>query len=52
MVFAQDTGGAIKGSVRADMFLGFGDDAREIAGKLKAPLQLWIFLPRDKEPKL
>ena len=52
IVQAQDTGGAIKGAIRADMFLGFGDDAREIAGRLKAPLNLWIFLPRDKEPKL
>ena len=52
IVQAQDTGGAIKGSIRADMFLGFGDDAKEVAGKLKAPLNLWIFLPKDKEPKL
>ena len=52
IVQAQDTGGAIKGAIRADMFLGFGDNAREIAGRLKAPLNLWIFLPRDKEPKI
>lgn len=47
IVQAQDTGGAIKGEVRADMFLGFGDEARNIAGRLKAPLKLWIFLPKD-----
>ena len=47
-VFAQDTGGAIKGALRADMFLGFGDDAGEIAGELKAPLKLWILLPKTK----
>lgn len=47
-VFAQDTGGAIKGVLRADMFLGFGDDAGEIAGELKAPLKLWILLPKTK----
>ena len=47
IVQAQDTGGAIKGAIRADMFLGFGDDAREIAGRLKAPLKLWIFLPKE-----
>ncbi|MDA7817676.1 murein transglycosylase A [Sulfurimonas sp.] len=46
VVIAQDTGGAIKGSVRADMFLGFGERARAIAGKLKAPLKLWILLPK------
>jgi len=48
VVFAQDTGGAIKGSVRADMFLGFGDKAGAVAGELKAPLKLWILLPKDK----
>ncbi|QFR49499.1 transglycosylase [Sulfurimonas lithotrophica] len=46
IVQAQDTGGAIKGEIRADMFLGFGDDARSVAGRLKAPLKLWIFLPK------
>jgi len=48
VAFAQDTGGAIKGAVRADMFLGFGEEAGEIAGELKAPLELWILLPKDK----
>jgi len=48
IVFAQDTGGAIKGALRADMFLGFGDEAGEIAGELKAPLKLWILLPKTK----
>lgn len=48
IVQAQDTGGAIKGAIRADMFLGFGDDARNVAGRLKAPLKLWIFLPKGK----
>ncbi len=47
MVFAQDTGGAIKGSVRADMFLGFGKKAGSVAGELKAPLNLWILLPKN-----
>ena len=46
VVFAQDTGGAIKGAVRADLFLGSGDEALEVAGKLKAPLKLWILLPK------
>lgn len=48
IVFAQDTGGAIKGSVRADLFLGSGEDALEIAGHLKAPLKLWILLPKER----
>jgi len=48
IVMAQDTGGAIKGAVRADMFLGYGDEAMEIAGELKSTLKLWIFLPKSK----
>ncbi len=47
VVFAQDTGGAIKGAIRADMFLGFGEKAGKIAGELKAPLNLWILLPNN-----
>ena len=48
VVLAQDTGGAIKGAIRADMFLGFGDSAMEIAGELKSPLKLWILLPKNE----
>jgi len=47
IVQAQDTGGAIKGAIRADMFLGYGDEAQAVAGGLKAPLNLWIILPKD-----
>jgi len=47
-VFAQDVGGAIKGPVRADYFLGSGKKALSIAGSLKAPLNLWIILPKEK----
>jgi membrane-bound lytic murein transglycosylase A len=49
IVLAQDTGGAIKGAIRADIFLGYGDNAMEIAGKLKSNLKLWILLPKNKE---
>ena len=47
VVMAQDTGGAIKGAIRADMFFGFSDRAKKLAGELKSPLKLWIFLPKD-----
>ena len=46
VVMAEDTGGAIKGSVRADMFFGASKSAEESAGRLKSPLNLWIFLPK------
>ncbi len=47
IVQAQDTGGAIKGTIRADLFFGFGDKAKDVAGRLKAPLNLWVLLPKD-----
>ncbi len=47
-VFAQDVGGAIKGALRVDYFLGSGEDALNIAGTLKSPLRLWIILPKEK----
>jgi len=31
------------------MFLGFGDEAMNSAGKLKSPLKLWMLLPKKKE---
>lgn len=52
VVFAQDTGGAIKGSIRADLFLGSGDEALAIAGRLKSPLKLWILMPKSSESRV
>jgi membrane-bound lytic murein transglycosylase A len=46
LVFAQDTGGAIVGALRADFFTGWGAQAGELAGRLKQPLQLWVLWPR------
>jgi membrane-bound lytic murein transglycosylase A len=46
IVMAEDTGGAIKGSLRADMFFGSSDWAKERAGELKSPLSLWMLLPK------
>ena len=46
LVMAQDTGGAIKGAVRADYFWGFGSDAGEQAGRMKQRLQMWVLLPK------
>ena len=47
LMAAQDTGGAIKGAVRADYFWGFGPDAGEQAGRMRQPLRLWVLLPRN-----
>lgn len=50
MVFAQDTGSAILGAVRADYFTGWGQEAGDIAGRLKQNLRLWAFWPRHLTP--
>jgi membrane-bound lytic murein transglycosylase A len=46
LVMGQDTGGAIKGAVRADFFFGFGAQAAENAGRMKQRGQIWVLLPR------
>lgn len=45
-VAAQDTGGAITGEVRADLFWGTGDAAGELAGNMKQAGQLWLLWPK------
>lgn len=51
LVMAQDTGGAIKGAVRADFFWGFGKAAGEQAGRMKQSGRLWVLLPPEAAPK-
>jgi len=48
LMFAQDTGGAIKGVVRADLFFGFGPEAEQLAGNMKAPGRLFVLTPRAR----
>ena len=43
---ALDTGGAIKGEVRADLYLGEGAAAGAEAGRVRHPLKLWRLVPR------
>lgn len=47
LVFAQDTGTAIRGGVRADYFWGLGDDAGDLAGKMKQAGRMWLLLPNS-----
>lgn len=47
LMLAQDTGGAIKGAVRADFFWGAGFDAGRQAGAMKQPGRMWVLLPKD-----
>jgi membrane-bound lytic murein transglycosylase A len=46
LVLAQDTGGAILGAVRADYFMGWGQEAGDLAGRIKQPLQMWVLWPK------
>ena len=47
LMVAQDTGGAIKGGVRADFFWGAGDDAGAKAGAMKQQGKIWVLLPKE-----
>ncbi len=47
LVMAQDTGGAIKGGVRADYFWGFGNEAGKLAGRMKQRGRIWVLLPKS-----
>ena len=46
LVFAQDTGSAIVGAVRADYFAGTGVQAGEFASRMNQPLRLWVLWPK------
>lgn len=50
LVFAQDTGGAINGPLRADLFFGQGARAEYYAGRMKAPGRLYVLRPRVGSP--
>ena len=47
LMLAQDTGGAIKGAVRADFFWGFGPEAGKQAGSMRQSGKMWVLLPKD-----
>ncbi len=50
LVFAQDTGAAIVGGVRADYYWGSGEMAGEKAGKMKQTGRMWVLLPKVEGP--
>jgi membrane-bound lytic murein transglycosylase A len=49
LMVAQDTGGAIRGPVRGDVFWGYGPQAADIAGKMKARGEMWLLLPKQTQ---
>jgi membrane-bound lytic murein transglycosylase A len=50
LMLAQDTGSAIVGPARADIYFGAGDEAARIAGRIKNPGQFVMLLPRALDP--
>ena len=50
LMLAQDTGGAIRGVVRADFYWGSGADAGNQAGKMRQQGRMWVLLPRAYQP--
>ncbi len=49
-MIAQDTGSAIVGPARADLFFGAGDEAGQMAGRVRHPGRFAILLPRQLDP--
>lgn len=47
LVMALDTGSAIRGPVRADLYMGRGDVAGAEAGAVRHPLRMWRLVPRS-----
>jgi membrane-bound lytic murein transglycosylase A len=46
LLIAQDTGGAITGPVRGDVFWGHDEAAASIAGRMKNAGRIWLLLPK------
>ena len=50
LMSAQDTGGAIRGAVRADFFWGSGNEAGALAGRMRQQGRMWILWPVGEGP--
>jgi membrane-bound lytic murein transglycosylase A len=50
LVVAQDTGSAIVGPARADIYFGAGDEAARMAGRIKNPGDFVMLMPRELDP--
>ncbi len=50
LMLAQDTGGAIRGPVRADFYWGSGNEAGALAGRMRQKGQMWTLLPQSYTP--
>jgi len=52
LMVAQDTGGAIRGPVRGDVFWGPGEEAEQVAGRMRHEGRMWLLLPRELAARL
>jgi membrane-bound lytic murein transglycosylase A len=50
LMIAQDTGSAIVGPARADLYFGAGPDAGKIAGRLKSNMRFVMLVPKGIDP--
>jgi membrane-bound lytic murein transglycosylase A len=50
LMIAQDTGGAIVGPARADLYFGAGDEAASIAGRLRHDGRFVMLAPKELVP--
>jgi len=50
LMIAQDTGSAIVGPARADIYFGAGEEAGRIAGRLRHPGDFALLIPRALDP--
>ena len=48
LMAAHDTGGAIRGGVRADFFWGTGAEAGALAGRMRQQGRLWLLWPKGE----
>ena len=49
LMVGQDTGSAIVGAARADLFFGTGDAAGQRAGAIRHPCRMWVLLPAGSD---
>ncbi len=50
LMIAQDTGSAIVGPARADLFFGAGQEAGRISGRLRHPMHFVMLVPKSLDP--
>lgn len=50
LMIAQDTGSAIVGPARGDLYFGAGDEAGKVSGRIKNPARFTMLMPRELDP--